>query len=124
MTPRALFPSLALALAAPAAAQSVDQDVRCMIASNIFASVEKDPKLKQIAQVSSLYYFGRVDARLNPAQLKAQIISLGKTMNKTTLGPTMTTCARQFGQKQQALAAMGKSMTEAAPAPAPAAPKK
>ena len=117
-----IIAGLAIAAAAPAAAQTVDQDVKCMLASNVFATQEKDPQRKQIAQASALYYFGRVDGRVPLPQLKDKILTVGKSFTPATLGPVMTTCARQLQDRQKALQDVGRQVAAAAPKGPP--PKK
>ena len=116
-----ILAALAAGLAASAAsAQVADQDMKCLLAANAFSSQEKDPQQKQLAMASGMFFSGRVDARLSPAQIKAQIMALNKTLKPADLGPIMDACARQFIAKQQALQAIGKAI--AATLPKPAAP--
>jgi len=77
---RLILPVAAAALCltgmvAPAWAQTPDQDVRCLLASNVFATQEKDATKKQIAQTAALFYMGRLDARLSIAELKSRILT-------------------------------------------------
>lgn len=97
----ALLASVSLPM--PLAAQTVDRDVRCWMVSNVFTQAEKDAKKKQIAGASSLYYLGRVDARLPRSQLKAAALAQAKTLRQQDVGPTMNACAKQFLESQQAL---------------------
>ena len=100
----------ALILAAPAVAAPADHDVQCFMASNVFANADKDPARKALAAAAGLYYLGRLDARLSPDQLKAQITAQGKMLNPQSLGPTMTACAKELQAKQTALRAMGQDL--------------
>jgi len=106
--------------AIPASAQSATDDVRCLIASNVFAGAEKDPQKKQLAVYSRFFYLGRVDARLSQDQLKAQIVALSKALNPQALGQAMTDCARRLQGKEMQMQEIGKQL--AAMAPKPAAP--
>lgn len=108
--------------ASAATAQVADQDMKCLLAANAFSSQEKDPQKKQLAMAAGMFFSGRVDARLSPAQIKAQILTLNKTLKPADLGPLMDGCARQFIAKQQALQTIGKSIAASLPAPGPAAP--
>lgn len=101
--------------AAPAAAQAVDPDVRCLMLSNFFTNAEKDPARKQMALASATFFLGRIDARLSPAQLKAQIVGMGKAINKDNAGPLMTACARQLAAKQRSMVAISQSLAAAQP---------
>lgn len=98
-------------LASPGAAQAVDPDVRCLVLSNWFARSDKDPGRKQLAAASATYFLGRIDARLSDAQLRTQVVALGKSLNKDNAGPLMNACVRRFADKQKAMLAMGQSIT-------------
>jgi hypothetical protein len=110
-------------LAAPVAAQSVDDDVRCMLASNYFAHAAKDPQQQKIAQASAAFYLGRLDARISNQQLVSAEMAQAKSMTKDSLGPIMNNCAKRLIQKgiaQRALSgpppsATGKSAPPARP---------
>ena len=99
----------AATIGAPIAAQSIDQDVRCFIASNIFVQSEKDPARKQLAGVASVYYLGRLDARMSLPQLAAAANAQGKLLKPADLGPIMTACATRFTDKGKALRALGQA---------------
>jgi hypothetical protein len=117
---------LAALATSPVAAQALDPDVKCMLASDVFGRMEKDQNRRQLAVLSGLFYFGRIDGRLSPAQMKAQILAVGTQMKATDLGPVMNECAKRFQSRQQALQAIGKQVAAQAPKPpaGPAAPPK
>lgn len=106
----------ASALGAPVAAQAVDQDVRCWMASNVFVKSEKDAQKRQVAAISAVYYLGRIDARMSMQQLKTAVGVQSKLLKPDNLGPVMTACATRLRDKEMALRAMA--------GPAPAAPAK
>jgi len=112
----------ALAFAAPAVAQSVDEDVRCLLAANVFARAEKDPAKRQLSMAASVFYLGRLDARISNDQLKTAVQTQAKTMPASSLGPTMTNCAKHLTEKGLAMRAFGAGPN--APAQRPPAPKK
>ncbi|HMI18440.1 MAG TPA: hypothetical protein VK533_02735 [Sphingomonas sp.] len=112
----------AAGLAAPVAAQSVDDDVRCLLASNFFARTEKNAQQKQIAMASAAFYLGRLDARISNEQLNSAAMAQAKTMTKDSLGPTMNSCAKRLIQKGIAQHNLGASSAPRKPAP-PAKPK-
>jgi hypothetical protein len=118
----------ALLFAAPAVAQTTDQDVRCVIAGNVFAANDKDPARKQLALATSLFFAGRVDARLSPAQTKAAVATQGKALTAANAPGVMTECARQFQAKERAMQAIGQQVAAAQggakPAPIPPATSK
>jgi hypothetical protein len=110
----------AMGLAAPVLAQSVDSDVRCLLAANVFARQEKDPARKQLAAAASVFYLGRLDARISNEQLKAAVLAQAKAMPAASLGPTMTDCAKHLQQKGLAL----NTLAASGPTPPLAAPPK
>ena len=101
--------------AAPVLVQSVDNDVRCLLAANVFARQEKEPAKKQLAVAASLFYLGRLDARMSIERLKAAMLVQAKAMPASSLGPTMTACAKHLLELN--VPAAGQ------PAPAPSKPK-
>ena len=54
---------LSLAVAAPVCAQSVPDDVRCFILSNVFAKSDKDDKRRALSAQATIFYLGRLDGR-------------------------------------------------------------
>jgi hypothetical protein len=114
-----LLPAIAFAAviaAAPAFAQDAAADVRCLLVSNAFAGAEKDEGRKQLAILSAHFYLGRIDARLNPAQLKAQVVAVAKTLSPPTMAATMNSCAQRLREKQMVMQTIGKEITASAPA--------
>ena len=101
----------ALVLAStPAAAQGADQDVRCLLASNLFTKAEKDPAKRQVAVLSSYFYLGRVDGRLAGAQLAAALKSQAPAITAQTAGPIMTACAKRLQSAGVAMQMLGKQL--------------
>jgi hypothetical protein len=96
-----------VSLAAPLAAQSVDDDVRCLLASNFFRRAEKNPAQQQVAAASSAFYLGRLDARISTQQLKTALLTQAKAMTAASVGPTMNGCAKHLAQKGLALQSLG-----------------
>lgn len=119
-----LMAGLGLVLAAaPVGAQAIDADIKCMLAADVFARNEKDPGRKQIAVVSGLFFFGRIDGRLAAPQIKAQLVAAQHTLKQTDLPAIMNDCVKRFQARNVALQQIGKSITPPAPpagAPAPA----
>ena len=114
----------AFAVAAPVAAQSVDTDVRCLLAANVFARAEKDAAKRQISMAASVFYLGRLDARISNEQLKTAVQAQAKSMPASSLGPTMTACVKRLTDKGVAMRAFTAGPAGAAPPPNPSAPKK
>ena len=97
--------------AAPAFAQGIN-DVRCLLVSNLFAKAAKDPKQKTVAEISKYYYLGRIQGRLNAAQLKAQALVQVKSLTPKTAGAAMTACAKQLQASARSVEA---TLSQAAP---------
>lgn len=108
----------AIGLVAPLAAQSVDDDVRCLLSANVFARNEKDPAKRQLAQSASIFYLGRLDARIPTTQLKTAIVAQAKSMPSSALGPTMTGCAKRMVEKGVAMQTLNVAPNAAAAKPA------
>lgn len=122
-----LFPvalSFAATLAAPAFAQDAASDVRCMMVANAFASTEKDEPKKRYAIEAAQYFYGRVDARLTPVQLKAQVMAIAKTLTTPMMAPTMNACVQRVQKSRAVMQQIGKEMTALAAKQAPGAVKK
>lgn len=117
---------LCLATTAPAFAQTAEQDVRCLLASNVFGATEKDPMRKQMALATALFFAGRADAHIPPATFKTLLAAQGKALTEANTPAVMTTCAKQFQARERALQQMGREVAQAQqpkPAAAPAAKK-
>jgi len=95
----------------PAAAQGANEDVKCLLAANLFVKAEKDPTKHQIAVLSSYFYLGRVDGRLSGAQLTAAIKAQAPTITPQAAGPIMTACAKRLQSAAMAVETIGKSLT-------------
>jgi hypothetical protein len=114
MKVRDVFGTAAAALVlagAPAGAQGTNEDVKCLLASNVFVKNEQDAAKRQIAVLSSYYYLGRVDARLSGAQLSAALKATAPTITAQTAGPTMTACAKRLQGATMAIQTLGKSLS-------------
>jgi hypothetical protein len=85
----------AVLTATPAQAQA-NNDVRCLLASNLFAKAAKEPKARTAAEAGKLYYLGRIHGRLSPQQLKAELVTQQKTITQKNAGDVMNGCARQM----------------------------
>lgn len=92
---------LALAICAnPASAQSVD-DVKCILASNIFVKAAKDDKMKHIAEDAAYFYLGRMN-RFKPADLRLAINQQKKSLSSANAGAIMNLCARNMAEAGKA----------------------
>jgi hypothetical protein len=86
----------AVLIPAPASAQS-GNDVKCLLASNLFSKAAKETKERTAAEASKLYYLGRIHGRLNATQLKAELLAQQKAINSKNAAAIMNGCARQMG---------------------------
>src|SRR5689334_12665155 len=77
-----------LAIAAPAAAQNVN-DARCILLSNAFAAEAKDAQAQKLAEASLYFYLGRLSPTETTAQLKTVFDQQSKTITETNAGPLM-----------------------------------
>ena len=100
---------LAALMAAPALAQTAEQDVRCLIVSNIFSQTEKDAGKRQVANAARLFYLGRVDARIAGPALRNTLVAQAKGITAENAGPAMTACARSMQGKMAALQALSQA---------------
>ena len=106
MFPQILAASAAFGLVligAPAMAQTAEKDLRCMILSEAFSKVEKEPAKRQIAAATGLFYFGRVDAQISGNALRSQFIAQKSVLQQKNAGEAMTDCAKEFISHQRAL---------------------
>ena len=100
----------ALILTAPASAQPADNDVRCLTVSKFFAATEKDPGRKQLSVASAFFYLGRIDARLSPAQLKAQLTAPSALIKQAEAASIMNACAKKLQATQRSLQVLGQAV--------------
>lgn len=113
---RAVSALALLATAAPALAQTAQDDVKCLLASNLFVKAEKDAGRRQVAVLSSYYFLGRVDARVPGAQLAAMMKAQAATLTPQNAGPTMTQCAKRVQGAGVAIETIAKTLNPPAPA--------
>lgn len=98
--------------ATAASAQSAAQDVRCLVAGNIFSKAEKDPAKRQVASVATFFYLGRVDARMSGAELKAALAAQAKSVTAQSVGPLMTSCVKSMQGKMAVLQAVSQQVAK------------
>lgn len=103
------------AIAMPASAQSVPDDVRCLALSNAFAKSAKDENAQQAATRALLFYLGRLDARGDEQAVKTAMQS--SKIDPKAASDEMTACSNRFASAAQKMQSLVKSA-----APAPAAP--
>ena len=92
---------LFIGLASPASAQSIGDDVRCVMLGNAFAKVGGDDRQKGVAARAMLFYVGRLDSRANEQAITAAIRAQRTTMDPKTAGAEMTACAVRMQRAMQ-----------------------
>jgi len=105
----ALAATLALLVSTSAAAQATN-DVKCLMASNLFSKAAKDPKARTLAEAGKYFYLGRVTARLNEQQLRAQMVAQTKTITQANAGNVMNACAKQMESGAAMVERVGKQL--------------
>lgn len=105
---RYLIAAAALLVAPAAIAQTPNEDVRCLIASNIFANSEKDAAKRQAAGAARLFYLGRVDARVSGGSLPNALTTEARGISAANVGPIMTGCIKSMQGKMTALQAISQ----------------
>lgn len=90
-------------------AQSVPEDVRCLLLSNGFAKGTKDERVKQVAVETLLFYLGRLDGRAPSSVLTNAMRSQASSIDPKTAGPEMTACAARVTRAKQAIEVLGRN---------------
>lgn len=101
----------AAAFSAPLSAQDANSDVKCFMASNVFATAAADAKGRDAAVRTRFYYLGRIEARLTQAQLKAALAAQGKTFDMATAPATMNACVQRLDASARAVQAIGHELS-------------
>ena len=110
----------AASLGPPLYAQDTGGDVKCLMASNVFASAATDGKGREAAVRTRFYYLGRVEARLTQAQVKAALAAQGKTFDMAAAATTMNACVQRLDAVARSMQAIGAELSKTAgrqPAP-------
>jgi hypothetical protein len=81
----------------------IDSDVKCLVLG-IELTADPDPQLQTPGQLTSLYYMGRLNGRLSPADLQAKILAAGKAMSPADMTAAVQTCTATLGDVGKALA--------------------
>jgi hypothetical protein len=96
------------ALASPASAQAVNDDVRCFLLSNAFAKKATDPEARAMASASLAFFLGRIDGRMPAPAMGDLIRRVGASIDPKAAGPQMTACAARLTHAEQAIQASVK----------------
>jgi hypothetical protein len=98
--------ALLVGLAAPAPAQTVVDDVRCLRLSNAFAQGATEEPMRQASARTLLFYLGRLDARADPQAVKNAMQTV--KVDPKTASTDMVACAQRVEHAVQAMEALGK----------------
>ncbi len=111
MKPNPIAIAILLAsLAFPARAETVQDDVRCILLSGIFIKQAKDEKGKQIARLTGAFYLGRIDGRADTQALTDLLSAQSKALDPKTAGPQMDACAAKLARAQAAMNTLGRTV--------------
>lgn len=114
MKPNMIAASLFLiGLAVPASAQGIQEDIRCVLLSGMFAKGAKDEKGKQIARLTGAFYLGRVDGRADAKAITDILRAESKAFDPKTAGPLMDACAAKLGVAQKSMNDLGRTLAPA-----------
>jgi hypothetical protein len=103
-------PALLALVAAPASAQNLTSDAKCLLVSNLFAK-SKDSKAREAAIGTRYFYLGRMTG--SPAQIEAALAAQGKGVTEQSAGATMQACARAVVQRATEVQAIGQRLSKA-----------
>jgi hypothetical protein len=106
----AILACAALAFTVPAAApaQTVNEDVRCLLVSTGFSRQTKDENVRRASAMAASFYLGRLNGRLAPPALTAAIRAQGKGLPARQAGEVMRACAMRAAAAEQQLATASK----------------
>lgn len=105
----------ALVLAAPGKAQSVDDDVRCLVLGTLFQNTAKEPAVKQAASAAAQYYLGRVSARVPSGELKSRYLAQVTRIKPEGAGPMMDACFKAMQAQGRAVDAVRQEIGRSLP---------
>jgi hypothetical protein len=93
-------------MAAPAPAQTIADDVQCLVLSNAFATGGKEEAARQAGARTLVFYLGRLDARGDPQAVKNAVQTV--KIDPKTAAADMSACAARYERAVQAIQALGK----------------
>ena len=105
----------ALLIATPSDAQSVDDDVRCLILGTLFQGAAKQPAVKQAASAVAQYYLGRVSARVPSGELKSRYLAQATRLKADSTGPMMNACFKAMQAQGRAVDAIRQEIKRSLP---------
>ncbi|WP_242137076.1 hypothetical protein [Sphingomonas sp. TREG-RG-20F-R18-01] len=97
----------AVGLSGSAHAQTVVDEVRCVLLSNALASKSTDAHGRQVGASVGSYFMGRLDSR-DPAQVKAAIAGQNRKIVAAQAASQMNACAARASRAEARLRALAK----------------
>lgn len=98
-----------IGLAAPASAQTVPDDVRCLLLSNATSKVASDDRAKAIASEALLFFVGRVDGRASDPVIINTMREQVPTIDPKKAGTEMNACVARVQSSKQRMQRLGQS---------------
>jgi hypothetical protein len=98
--------ALLAGMAAPVAAQTIANDVQCLVLSNAFATGGTEEAARQAGARTLVFYLGRLDARADPQAVKTAMQAV--KLDPKTASAEMSACAARYEHAVQAIQALGK----------------
>lgn len=103
----ALAVCLPLATPSVAKAQSVTDEVRCVLLSNALATGSDNPRGRQVGASVGSYFMGRLDGR-PPAEVKAAIAAQKRRVTAAVAAKSMNACAERAAKAEARLRSLAK----------------
>jgi hypothetical protein len=88
-------------------AQTVTDEVRCVLLSNALASGSDNPRGRQVGASVGAYFLGRLDMR-PPAEVKAAIATQKRRVTAKNAVTSMNACAARATQAENRLRTLAK----------------
>lgn len=95
--------------AAPASAQSVPDDVRCLLLSNVFGKAGNNEKAKEVASETMVFYIGRLDSRSDDQAITRAMRAQAPTIDAKTAGQEMNACVTRVTRAKQRIQTLGSA---------------
>jgi len=103
----ALVVVAAIGLPASASAQTVNDEIRCVMVSNALVAGSKNPRGRQIGASVGAYFMGRLDSR-PPIQVKAALVRQNRRLSGKEAEAIMNACAVRATKAEARLRSLAK----------------
>ncbi|GAC1410202.1 MAG: hypothetical protein NVSMB6_10560 [Burkholderiaceae bacterium] len=111
MTAKRHIVALLLALyAMPVQAQTMNEDVRCLVLSNLYSKGAANDQARGAAVQAKAFFLGRLDGRTDTRTLGEALRHETAVLNPKASGPLMTACAGRVARAERSLQAVGRAM--------------